>query len=208
DASSSSGTFVVGTTQNAETPAKPAAPVAAVKHLADPSPAEIQHIIQVFTTNERLFRDLLKNDYTYTESIVMQEMDGDGNPDGGTYQQINDIQYSPNGEKQIVCTFCPQPTLKYVGVTEEDITDMFNMNMYTISIDELPEYNITYVDHEPLDQVSVYVFNVAPKQLEKGHRYFQGKVFVDDRDLMIVKSDGRVVPNEVDKHGNPTNTFL
>ncbi|HXE31353.1 MAG TPA: hypothetical protein VN515_06090, partial [Terriglobales bacterium] len=25
---------------------------------------------------------------------------------------------------------------------------------------------------------------------------------------MIVKSDGRVVPNEYDKHGNPTNTFL
>lgn len=201
-----SDVFVVGTTQNA--PAPPAsAPAPAVKRLPDPGPAQIQHIIQTFTTKERLFRQLLKNNYIYTESIQMQELDGDGNP-VGEYQQVNDVTYSPQGVRQIVCTFCPQPNLKDIMMTEDDLTDMFNMNMYTLSVDELPDYNVAYLDHVPLDQITAYVFSVAPKQIVKGHRYFSGKVYVDDRDLMIVKSDGRVVPNQYDKHGNPTNTFL
>lgn len=203
-----SGVFVVGTTQNTAPPASIApAPAKPTVRLPDPSPAEIQHVIQVFTTKERQFRQLLANSYTYTESVLVQELDGDGNP-MGDFQQTNDIVYTPSGERQIVCTFCPQPQLKDVLLTEEDITDMFNMNMYTLSVDELPQYNVAYVDHEPLDQVSAYVFSIAPKEIVKGHRYFSGKVYVDDRDLMIVKSDGRVVPNEYDKHGNPTNTFL
>lgn len=186
---------------------KPAAP--AVKRLPDPSPAEIQKVITAFTTSERLFRQLLANNYTYTESILVQALDGDGNPTGD-FQQTNDIVYLPDGSRQIQCTFCPQPTIQQAGITitQEDLTDMFNMNMYTFSVDELPQYNVTYVDHEPLDQITAYVFDVAPKQIVKGHRYFQGRVWVDDQSQMIVKSQGRVVPNEYDKHGNPTNTFL
>ena len=204
-----SGVFVVGTTQNTSAPPATVAPAAPkpVKRLPDPSPAQIQHIIQVFTTKERLFRKLLQNNYTYTESIQMQTLDGDGNATGN-FDQTNDVVYSPGGERQIVCTYCPQPNLKDVSVTEEDLDDMFNMNMYTLAVNDLPDYNVAYLDHEPLDKITAYVFSVAPKRIVKGHRYFSGKVYVDDRDLMIVKGDGRVVPNEVDKHGNPTNTFL
>ncbi|MGH9481481.1 MAG: hypothetical protein ACRD1L_05260 [Terriglobales bacterium] len=204
------GAFVVGASQTADPMGAKAAPPAAVtpaKRLPDPSPAEIQHIIQTFTTKEKLFRDLLKNDYTYTESIQMQELDDNGNP-VGNFQQTNDVNYASDGAREIVCTFCPQPSLKDIEVTEEDLTDMFNMNMYTLSVDELPQYNIAYLDHEPLDQIGAYVFSVAPKVIVKGNRYFQGKVYVDDQQLMIVKGDGKVVPDEFDKHGNPTNTFL
>ncbi|HVA63290.1 MAG TPA: hypothetical protein VNF74_06165, partial [Terriglobales bacterium] len=71
-----SGVFVVGTTQNTSAPPATVAPAAPkpVKRLPDPSPAQIQHIIQVFTTKERLFRKLLQNNYTYTESIQMQTL--------------------------------------------------------------------------------------------------------------------------------------
>jgi len=93
-------------------------------------------------------------------------------------------------------------------VTEEDIHDFFNMDMYTVDVDDLPQYNVTYQGHVPLDQLTTYVFAVSPKQIVKGHRYFQGKVWVDDHDLQIVKSYGQAVPNEYDKHGHPTNQFL
>src|SRR5690348_1510600 len=100
--------FVVGAAapKPADTAApKPAAP--AVKRLPDPSPAEIQKVITAFTTSERLFRQLLANNYTYTESILVQALDGDGNPTGD-FQQTNDIVYLPDGSRQIQCTFCPQ----------------------------------------------------------------------------------------------------
>src|SRR6185437_2564535 len=97
-----------GLALSAQTPPPKAAP-AAVKRLPDPSPAQIQHIIDVFTAKERMFRELLAHDYVYTETINMQELDDDGNP-VGNFRQTNEINYTPNGAKQIVCTFCPQPS--------------------------------------------------------------------------------------------------
>ncbi|MGH9394491.1 MAG: hypothetical protein ACRD1E_10010, partial [Terriglobales bacterium] len=133
-----SGVFVMGATP--KTPAAVApAPAAAAKRLPDPSPAEIQHVIDVFTAKERTFRELLAHNYIYTESIQMQELDGDGQP-VGEFRQTNDVTYTPGGVRQIVCTFCPQPNLREITMTSEDLDDMFNMNMYTLSVDELPQY--------------------------------------------------------------------
>jgi hypothetical protein len=44
-----------------------------------------------------------------------------------------------------------------------------------------------------VDEISCYVFAVKPKKPEPGLRYFEGEVWVDDRDLQIVKSYGRGV---------------
>jgi hypothetical protein len=40
-----------------------------------------------------------------------------------------------------------------------------------------------------------YVFDVAPKRIEKGKRYFQGRIWVDDQDFQIVKNTGKSVPD-------------
>jgi hypothetical protein len=36
---------------------------------------------------------------------------------------------------------------------------------------------------------------VAPKTIEKNQRYFQGRIWVEDKDLEIVKTDGKAVPD-------------
>jgi hypothetical protein len=41
-----------------------------------------------------------------------------------------------------------------------------------------------------VDELGTYVFDINPKQLEKGQRYFQGRIWVEDRDLQIVKTSG------------------
>jgi hypothetical protein len=41
------------------------------------------------------------------------------------------------------------------------------------------------------DEIPCFVFAVKPKEMEPGKRYFQGQIWVDDRDLMIVKTYGR-----------------
>jgi hypothetical protein len=38
------------------------------------------------------------------------------------------------------------------------------------------------------------VFDVTPKVMEKGKRYFQGRLWIDDQDLQIVKNRGKSVP--------------
>jgi len=41
-----------------------------------------------------------------------------------------------------------------------------------------------------VDELATYVFEVGPKVIEKKQRYFQGRVWVDDKDLQIVKTAG------------------
>ena len=39
------------------------------------------------------------------------------------------------------------------------------------------------------------MFEVSPKVIEEGERYFEGKIWVDDIDLQIVKTFGKAVPD-------------
>lgn len=183
-------------------------PAPPAKRLADPPAAEIPTIIQKFAANEEIARQLLKHNYTYSEAINLQLVDDDGSPIGQAYEQTNDINFTPEGQRQIVCTWCPQPTLRDISVTEEDIDDFFNMDMYAVAIQNLADYDIKYLDHEQLDELTAYRFSVHPKQLAKGQRYFAGTIWVDDHYFQVVKSEGKALPDEVDKHGVPTNVFL
>jgi len=70
---------------------------------------------------------------------------------------------------------------------------------FTLSTDELPEYTVLYVGQQQEDDLHCYVFDVAPKQIEKDKRYFQGRIWVDDRDLQIVKMTGKSVPDIIRK---------
>jgi hypothetical protein len=47
---------------------------------------------------------------------------------------------------------------------------------------------------EKADELDCYVFSVKPKSTKGGKFYFDGKVWVDDQDLQIVKTAGKPVP--------------
>src|SRR5207244_9662816 len=78
---------------------------------------------------------------------------------------------------------------------------MRNIQPFVLSSDELPEYDIKYLGHVKVDEISAYVFSIRPKELKKGRQYFQGTVWVNDRDLQIVKSEGKNVPELKTKKG-------
>ena len=56
---------------------------------------------------------------------------------------------------------------------------------------DVPHYNLLYVGQQHVDEIDTYVFDTAPKTIEKGQRYFQGRIWVDTHDLQIVKSCGK-----------------
>jgi hypothetical protein len=43
--------------------------------------------------------------------------------------------------------------------------------------------------------LDTYVFDLAPKKIQKDKRYFQGRIWVDNRDFQIVKTCGKNVPD-------------
>src|SRR5256885_646303 len=95
----------------------------------------------------------------------------------------------------------PPPALQRISLSQQDMDDLEHVQPFVLTTDELPKYDVKYVGREQLDEISTYVFDVGPKKIEKNQRYFQGRIWVDDKDLEIVKSDGKAVPDIV-KKGN------
>lgn len=149
-------------------------------------------IIQKFAAKEAIFRQARDN-YTYTQEVTVQTLDG--HTVDGEFKQVTDITYDNNGNRIENVTFAPQPTLTRVSMTPEDFNDIQNQMPFVMTTQDLPEYDILYAGVQHVDEIDTYVFDIAPKKIEKGKRYFQGRIWVDNHDLQIVKTCGKGVPD-------------
>jgi hypothetical protein len=77
-----------------------------------------------------------------------------------------------------------------------DFADIEHRLPFILTTPELPQYDITYLGKQKVDDLQTYVFDVKPKVIEKNKRYFQGKIWVDQQDLQIVLVNGKNVPDD------------
>jgi hypothetical protein len=155
----------------------------------DLSDAQIQDIIDKFAAKETEFARAREN-YTYRQMARVQEV----NPDqSGRWEMVTDVIFSPEGKRTERVVYAPVNTLQNIQLTPEDEQDLRNIQPFVLTTSELPKYYIRYLGKQMADEIPCYVFAVKPKHMEKGQRYFEGEVWVDDRDLQIVKSYGRGV---------------
>jgi hypothetical protein len=109
----------------------------------------------------------------------------------GEYRQVADISYR-QGQRVKNVVLAPQAS---TNLSKEDIEDLETRPSFTISSDELPEYDVVYSGQQKVDELRCYVFDVKPKRMEKAKRYFEGRIWVDDQDFQIVKNRGKSVPD-------------
>lgn len=155
-------------------------------------------IIQKFSQHESEFQKERDN-YTYSQAFVIQTVDSDGNPDG-EYRMNSDILFTPDGKRYEKITYAPPDSLRRITMSKQDLDDLKNIQPFVLTTEDLPKYNVTYVGRQVVDELHTYVFDVAPKKMEKDQRYFQGRVWVDDKDMQIVKSYGKAVPDILKKN--------
>ena len=165
---------------------------------SEPPSIPAEQIIQKFSQHESEFKKERDN-YTYTQTFVIQTVDPDGNPDG-EYRLTTDISFTPEGKRYAKDTYAPPPTLSRIQMSQQDLNDLENIQPFVLTTEDLPKYNVTYVGRQIVDELHAYVFDVAPKKMEKNERYFQGRVWVDEKDLQIVKSYGKAVPDIIKKN--------
>jgi hypothetical protein len=158
---------------------------------ANLSDGQVQEIIKKFAAKETEFAAAREN-YTYRQTARIQELDSGGGA-LGRYEIVEDIIFSPDGKRTERVVKAPVSTLQRILLTPEDEQDLRNVQPFVLTTAELPKYDIRYLGKQMADEIPAYVFAVKPKKLEKGQRYFEGEVWVDDRDLQIVKSYGRGV---------------
>jgi hypothetical protein len=156
-----------------------------------------EEIVKRFAEREAEFK-LERDNYTYTQDFSIQTIDDDNRPDG-EYRMVSDIVFTPDGKRFEKVTFAPAKTLTRIDMSQQDEDDVRNVQPFVLTTSELPKYNVTYVGRQQVDELATYVFDVAPKVIEKKQRYFQGRVWVDDKDLQIVMTDGKAVPDIITK---------
>jgi TonB family protein len=156
------------------------------------TPAQVDSIIRKFTAKETEFRRAL-NSYAFKRDALIQEL-GMGGQVVGEYHRVSDFTFDDLGNRYEKINFFPMPT--FPGMTQEDLEDLGGVNPFALEAAKLSQYNFKYVGKERIDELDLYVFDVAPKVMPKKttDRMFVGRVWVDDRDLQIVKSKGKGVP--------------
>jgi hypothetical protein len=165
---------------------------------------EIEQIVKKFTENEDQFRMALTN-YVFNRSATIQTV-GLGGLITGTYRRDSFMTFKTSGERFEKITYAPISTLRELQITAEDIEDLGGVNPFAINPQYADQYTFNYIGKQKIDQLNTYVFDVRPKVIPNPKktkvRYFVGRIWVDDRDLMIVKSKGKGTP-EPDKQKFP-----
>ncbi len=172
--------------------------VLAQEGILDPAPPKgvtTEEIIRHFSTKEKDFQ-AARDQYTYRQDVRVITPD-----DNGEYHEIFDVLFNDQGKRLENVVFAPQSSLNLISMSPEDIDDIRHRLPFVLSSDEIPEYQILYVGQQQEDELHCYVFDVAPKEIVGKKRYFQGRIWVDDRDFQIVKTYGKTVPDIRKKKG-------
>ena len=163
----------------------------------DPAPPKnmtSEELIQKFTAGENRVRDA-RSHYTYTQEVLVQTLN-DKTADG-QWHEVKRVSFDDRGRKMENVTYSEVSTLRDIQLSPEDKDDISVFMQWILTSDQLPEYKLTYAGQQHVDDLETYVFHVEPVKEEKNKRYFQGKIWVDNRDLQMVKLCGKSVPDQV-----------
>jgi hypothetical protein len=156
-----------------------------------------EQIIKQFSAKETEFQEAL-NHYTYRRVARVQTLDDDNKVDGEWYE-VDDVIFDPSGARLEKVVFAPANTLTRVMMSPSDLQDIQHGYPFVLTTADVPAYDIKYVGRQKVDELDCYVFDVAPKTIEKNKRYLDGRIWVDATDLQIVVTNGRMVPDDTRK---------
>ena len=159
------------------------------------SPAETERIVKAFSAKEAEFRTAL-NLYAFKRDALLQRI-GMGGQVTGEYHCISTFTFDDKGIRYEKINFFPMSSMGE-NITKEDIEDLGGVSPFALDPTKVGLYNFKYIGKEKIDELNLYVFDVAPKIMPKPKdpkdRLFMGRIWVDDQDLQIVKTKGKGVP--------------
>jgi len=155
-------------------------------------PLAIEEVIRRFAEAEAQNK-AARNNYTFTQDFDVLTI-GEAGSVTGRFHRISDIVFDDRGNRFEKITFFPPSTLTTLNISNEDMQDLASVQPFALATEDLVKYQVDYVAKEKVDELNTYVFDVKPKAMVKGERYLQGRIWVDDQDLQIVKVTGQAVP--------------
>ena len=160
--------------------------------------ARIDEIIRAFTAKESRFRQAL-NSYAFKRDALVQTI-GMGGQVTGEYHRVSFFTFDDQGVRFEKINFFPMPTLTEITITTQDLEDLGGVDPFALEASKINAYSFKFVGKEKIDELELYVFDVGPKVApdpkKLKERFFQGRIWVDEQDLQIVKARGKGVPED------------
>ena len=163
---------------------------------APPKGMSAEQLIQKLVTNEDKVQ-AARSQYTFTQDLLVQTLDG--KVADGQFHQVTNVSFDDKGRRIENVIFAEQSTLHGIQMSDTDMDDVRSFMQWILNSEQAAQYNLTYAGRQHVDDLDTYVFHAAPKSFEKNKRYFQGRFWVDDRDLQMVKLCGKSVPDAIVK---------
>jgi hypothetical protein len=155
-----------------------------------------EEIIKAFTAKESEFFEAWTQ-YYYRQIASIKVLSVDGAPANEALTLVFEIVFLDNGTREVKLIE-RTGRLRSVMWTDDDQDVITNFQPFALTTKDLPNYDLKYEGKERVDELDTYVFSVRPKNTNDGKFHFQGKIWVDDRDLQIVRTMGKVVPQRPD----------
>ncbi len=132
--------------------------------------------------------------YTYSQKILFQELSDFGTVWGQRVVEY-EIYFDTAGQRQLRKLY-DHGRMRNIRVTKHDLEDAVSRQPFMLTTETASDYEIDYIGKEIVDELSTYVFDVEPRKKKDGKRYFQGRIFVDDVDFLVVMTNGKIVPDD------------
>ncbi|MDT7604421.1 MAG: hypothetical protein QOF61_2418 [Acidobacteriota bacterium] len=159
-----------------------------------PAPsADANRIVSQFIARETEFQRAFLR-YAFRRDAVIQSL-GMGGQVAGEFHRVSRISFDEQGKQLEKVLTMPIPSL---APSQTDIDDLNTIQLFVLEAPKLAQYDFKLVGTEKVDELGTYVFDVQPKAMpnpkKSKDRFFQGRIWIDDQDFMLVKARGKGVP--------------
>ena len=155
--------------------------------------ADEARVVAQFIAKETEFQRAFSR-YSFQREAVIQGI-GKGGQVTGEYFRLSRISFDSEGHLMERVIKMPTPSL---SPSQTDLEDLNSTQLFVLEAAKLAQYDFKYAGTEKIDEVNLYVFDVTPKVMpnpkKSKERFFEGRVWIDTQDLLLVKARGKGVP--------------
>ena len=157
----------------------------------EPPPVPPEEIIKRFAAKEdEMVRAIMG--YSFQKSVRLEEIGPDSKV-AGQVEIVTQQFVGPNGQRYEKPVRRTPSTLQRLQAERGDADLIASTPLFPLTTSQLPKYEITFQGKQPLDELNAYIFAVRPRVVDRAHAYFSGVVWVDEQDMVIVKTIGKWV---------------
>lgn len=160
-----------------------------------PKGISIPNIIQSFAAKETDLQEARER-YTYTREVTLRA--SCKTAASGVYHMIVDVGFDNKGKRSEKVK-ARDSTLQCIYLTREDLNSFGDQFLFVLTTNDIQDYQINFVGQQQQDDSRFYVFDVSPIATRPDKKYFEGRIWVDARDLLIVRSHGTITAKQKGK---------